>query len=511
MTKIAIVLGDQLNHDSTLYNQIDAAKDVVVMAEVLEEANHVWSHKARIALFFSAMRHFADELARRGFLVHYHRYSEHSFSSLAECIDFEITKVSPDEVVVVEPGEHRVATSIQKVARSANVALSILEDNHFAIPQSTFNTWAKGRKLFRLEHFYRMARRNTNLLMKEDQPVGGRWNFDSENRSGFPRSGPPFGTVRKKFAIDDLTSEVFNLVEEHFSNHPGSLDNFSWPTTRKEALEALDDFVENHLVHFGKYQDAMWGGEPFLSHSLLSAALNLKLLSPLEICYRAQEAYNQGVAPIEAVEGFIRQIIGWREYVRGLYFYFGENWTNWNHLNANERLPQWYWSGEVDMVCLSETIGQSLEYGYAHHIQRLMVTGLFALLWGADPIEVHQWYLAIYVDAVEWVEAPNVIGMSQYADGGIMASKPYIASGAYISKMSNYCTKCRFSPTKATGEDSCPFTTLYWSFIDRHRDMLRTNPRLALQVKNLEKKPTQEIVEIRKRGAEVHDRWGQRR
>lgn len=469
------------------------------MAEVHQEASHVWSHKARIALFFSAMRHFAAELTARGVQVKYYKYGEHPFDSLSECVADAVRDLAPSELLMVRPGEHRVEKSIEETAANLNTRLRVLDDNHFVISLDTFNSWARGRKVFRLEHFYRLARRRTNLLMEGDQPTGGRWNFDIENRSNFPKGGPPFSTDRSNHPLDQITQEVLAVVQKNFPDHPGSLDNFRWPTTRQASLAALDEFINDHLAHFGKYQDAMWVGQPFLGHSLVSAALNLKMLDPLEVCARAEAAYLAGDAPIESVEGFIRQIIGWREYVRGLYYYFGASWTSWNHLEAREKLPGWYWTGDVDMVCLSETIGQTLRYGYAHHIQRLMVTGLFALLWGADPYQVHEWYLAVYVDAIEWVEAPNVIGMSQYADGGVMASKPYIASGAYISKMSNYCSQCRYSPAKATGDNACPFTTFYWEFIDRHRSKLEDHPRLALQVKNLDRKDNSEITEIRKR------------
>lgn len=473
------------------------------MAEVHEEASHVWSHKARIALFFSAMRHFYMELVERGFNVRYYKYGEHSYSSIASCIGDIIDELSPSEVLIVQPGEHRVLKSIAQRVSTSATPLVVLSDNHFVVPLENFDAWARGRKVFRLEHFYRLTRRQTNILMEKDQPTGGKWNFDVENRSSFPKGGPPFSTDRLTSPIDQTTRDVIELVNEKFANHPGTLDDFRWPTTRDDALLALDDFIENHLEHFGKYQDAMWQNEPLLGHSLISSALNLKLLDPLEVCNRAEAAFLSGKAPIESVEGFIRQIIGWREYVRCLYFFFGEEWTKWNHLGANGQLPKWYWTGEVDMVCLADTIGQTIKYGYAHHIQRLMVTGLFALLWGANPYQVHEWYLSIYVDAVEWVEAPNVIGMSQYADGGVMASKPYIASGAYISKMSNYCSSCRYSPAEATGEAACPFTTLYWDFIERHQELLNNHPRLGLQVKNLERKSQSERIEIKARAREL--------
>ena len=510
MTKLAVVLGDQLNHDSKIFDHIEMGKDVIFMAEVQREANHVWSHKARIALFFSAMRHFAQELVERGHKVHYLHFESHSYTSLEECLYQEVKVVAPNEVFMVAPGEHRVKNAISSVLEESGIRLTILDDNHFLCSLELFDSWAKGRKVLRLEHFYRMARRKYNILMDLDDPAGGKWNYDTSNRSSFPKGGPTFESPRYRPENDQITMEVIDVVTRHFSDHPGELDNFMWPTTRDEALRALDDFIENFLPQFGKYQDAMWSGEPFLGHSLLSSSLNLKLLNPREVLEAAEAAYREGKVPIESAEGFIRQILGWREYVRGLYFYFGESWTKWNHLGATEKLPNWYWSGDVEMVCLSDAIGQTLRFGYAHHIQRLMVTGLFALLWGANPFEVHEWYLAVYVDAVEWVEAPNVIGMSQYGDGGIMASKPYIASGAYISRMSNYCVSCEYSPTKATGSDSCPFTTLYWDFIDRHKEMLTRHPRLGLQVKNLEKKSTSEVVEIKSRARQLRVKWAPR-
>jgi deoxyribodipyrimidine photolyase-related protein len=288
-----------------------------------------------------------------------------------------------------------------------------------------------------------------------------------------------------RFAPDAITQEVIRLVQHRFADHPGSVDSFGWPVTRAQALEALDAFIEQRLPSFGLYQDAMWEGELWLYHSHLSCALNLKLLNSKEVLDAAVVALNKGLAPIEAVEGFVRQILGWREYVRGIYWMNMPGYLDLNSSDAHAPLPSFYWTGQTDMACLRDAIGQTLNHGYAHHIQRLMVTGLYALLLGVSPKEVHAWYLAVYVDAVEWVELPNTLGMSQFADGGLMASKPYVASGKYIDRMSNHCKGCRFNPAESIGETACPFTTLYWNYLSKHADSLAKNPRMLMQLKNL--------------------------
>jgi deoxyribodipyrimidine photolyase-related protein len=339
--------------------------------------------------------------------------------------------------------------------------------------------------------------------MDGDEPVGGRWNFDPENRGSFPKSGPQDLPRPRSFPPDGTTKEVLRLVERKFPDPPGRLDHFDWPLTPRQAQSALKDFIEHRLPLFGEYQDAIWQGEPFLYHAQLSAALNLKLLDPRDVLREAEAAYHAGQAPINAVEGFVRQILGWREYVRGVYWHLMPEYLERNHLEADRSLPKFYWTGETDMNCLKDTITQTLDYGYAHHIQRLMVTGLFALLLGVDPREVHEWYLAVYVDAVEWVELPNTLGMSQYADGGVMASKPYAASGKYIKRMSNYCGGCRFRPDRAVGEDACPFSTLYWDFLMRHEKRLAGNNRMTMQLKNLARKSPSERAEIRRQAGEI--------
>jgi len=478
--QLVVVLGDQLDLDSAAFDGFDSQLDRVFMAEVSAESEHVWSHKARIALFLAAMRHFRDELRGRGDRVEYVELAE---STLGAELAKAVETLRPGRVVVVEPGEWRVREEL----RRAVPGLEIRPDRHFLCSADEFRAWAGGRRQLRMEFFYREMRRKSGVLMEDGRPVGGAWNFDAENRGSFKSAGPGFIRPPLSFPPDSLSREVLDLVERRFASHPGSLERFDWPVTRAEARLALQDFLEHRLPSFGLYQDAMWSGEPFLYHSRLSAAMNLELLDPRDVLRGAEDAWKKGAAPIEAVEGFVRQVLGWREFVRGVYGLRMPGYLAENALKAGRPLPPFYWTGETEMACLQDVLRQTLAYGYAHHIQRLMVTGLYALLLGVDPVEVHRWYLAVYVDAVEWVEAPNVLGMSQYADGGFLASKPYVASGRYIQRMSNHCRSCRFDPALSTGETACPFTTLYWDFLARHRATLAKNPRMLMQLKNLER------------------------
>jgi deoxyribodipyrimidine photolyase-related protein len=477
---LVVVLGDQLDATSAAFDDFDPRLDAVWMAEVTGEATHVWSHKVRIAMFLAAMRHFREELRGRGITVH---YRELVAGSLAAELAKSVGELRPAKVLMVEPGEWRVREEL----RAAVPGLVIRPDWHFLCSPEEFAAHARNRKQLRLEFFYREMRRKHNVLMDGDQPVGGAWNYDTENRGAFGKAGPGQMPVPRAFKPDAVTRDVMELVEKKFAQHPGSLQKFDWPVTRQQAQQALEDFITHRLPDFGRYEDAMWTGEPVLYHSRLSSSMNLKLLDPREVVSAALKAYARKQAPVPAVEGFVRQILGWREYVRGVYWQFMPEYAERNALAAAQPLPAFYWTGATEMNCLREVIGQTLEYGFAHHIQRLMVTGLYALLRGVDPVEVHQWYLAVYVDAVEWVELPNVLGMSQYADGGVMASKPYVATGQYIQRMSNYCQNCRFKPDQATGPAACPFTTLYWDFLMRHEKLLRQNTRMLLQLKNLDR------------------------
>jgi deoxyribodipyrimidine photolyase-related protein len=506
--RLVVVLGDQLDSGSRAFDSFDARLDRVWMAEVAAESEHVPSHKARSALFLSAMRHFRDALRGRGFEVEYRALGAQAARSLGAALEADLRRLSPERVVLVQPGEYRVEREIVTATAAAGVPLEQRPDDHFFVSPAEFADWARGRRELRLEHFYRWLRRRTGILMDGEQPAGGRWNFDAENRGAFGTAGPGRVPPPLRFAPDATTREVLEIVEREFPRNPGRLDAFDWPVTREQALEALADFLARRLPEFGRWQDAMWTGEPWLYHSRLSAALNLKLLAPREVCAAAEREYRAGRAPLESVEGFVRQVLGWREFVRGIYWREMPDYLDHNALGAERRLPACYWNGETDLACLRETLRQTLQHGYAHHIQRLMVTGLFALLWGVRPREVHEWYLSVYVDAVEWVELPNTLGMSQYADGGLLASKPYVATGKYIARMSNYCAGCRYRPEQAHGPDACPFTTLYWDFLARHRERFERHPRLGLQVRNLDRLPAGERAAIAQRAAELRRALG---
>jgi deoxyribodipyrimidine photolyase-related protein len=500
---LVVVLGDQLDRESAAFDGFDAAQDAVWMAEVSDESTQVWSAKQRTVMFLAAMRHFAEALREEGIPVLYRALTPDTTatpdSGLGDELAATLQTHRVQRVRLVEPGEHRLREQLGAAVHAAGVPLDLLEDRHFLCSTAEFAAHAKGRKQLRMEYFYREMRRRHGVLMEAngDDPVGGEWNYDADNREAFPSGGPGFVPETPRFAPDAITQQVIDLVNTRFAGHPGSVARFGWPVTRAQALQVLQSFVEERLEHFGRWQDAMWAGQPWLYHAHLSAALNLKLLNPREVINAAEHAHTEGRAPLAAVEGFIRQVLGWREYVRGIYWLKMPAYGEMNALGASTELPAWFWTGDTEMRCLNDAISQTLEHGYAHHIQRLMVTGLYTLLLGVAPRQVHAWYLAVYVDAVEWVELPNVLGMSQFADGGLMASKPYAATGKYIERMSNHCAGCRYKPALRTGPKACPFTTLYWDFLARHETLLAKNPRMALQVKNLARIPPAEMAAIR--------------
>ena len=510
MRNLILVLGDQLNADASAFDGFDPAQDAVWMAEVAQESEHVPSTKPRIAIFLAAMRHFRDALRERGITVH---YTELSSKDNTQALPTEIArivkKLKPARLIITEPGEHRVWQEIETVAESLGLPLDIRVDRHFFCTLDEFRQHAAGRKQLRMEFFYReMRRKHRVLLDSEGEAEGGQWNFDHDNRGTFPKGGPGKLPAPVTFKPDAITAEVIALVNQRFASHYGDLASFDWPVTPAEAQRALKDFIAHRLADFGQYQDAMWTDEPWLYHSRLSAAMNLKLLDPRDVISAAEKAFRAGKVSLSSAEGFIRQILGWREYVRGIYWLRMPRYAELNALGASEPLPEFYWTADTEMACLRDAIGQTLRHGYAHHIQRLMVTGLYSLLLGIRPTEICAWYLGVYVDAVEWVELPNTHGMSQYADGGLMASKPYAATGKYIDRMSNYCTGCRFDPAKRVGEDACPFTTLYWDFLVRHEKLLAANQRMALQVKNVARLTPADIATIQARAQEIRDNGG---
>ena len=504
------ILGDQLDPSAAVFDDFDPAQDAIWMAEVAEESTHVWASKPRIALFLSAMRHFRDAQRALGRRVIYRGLDDaENAGSLAGELAQAIATERPARLVMTEPGDWRVQAALTAAAAQAGVPLEIRTDRHFLSTIDQFRAHAKGRKQLRLEFWYRELRREHRVLLDDaGGPEGGEWNYDAENRGAFGKQGPGLLPAPVRFPPDAITREVIALVESRFATHPGRLEAFDWPVTPAEATAALEDFIAHRLADFGTYQDAMWTREPWLYHSRIAAAMNLKLLDPRDAIAATERAYRAGRVPLASAEGFIRQILGWREYVRGLYWLYMPAYAEGNALDAREPLPAFYWSGETEMACLRDAIGQTLTYGYAHHIQRLMVTGLYALLLGVEPTAVHEWYLAVYVDAVEWVELPNTIGMALYADGGIMASKPYVATGKYIDRMSDYCKGCRFDPAQSTGETACPFTTLYWDFLMRHEPMLANNQRMALQVKNLKRLSAEQRTAIAARAQTIRATGG---
>jgi deoxyribodipyrimidine photolyase-related protein len=502
--RLILILGDQLDEDASALSDFDPAHDTLWMAEVLEESTHIPSSKQRTTVFLSAMRHFAAHLRARDWPLVYSQLDDaHNTGTLAGELSRAIAQVQPQLLVMTAPGDWRVLQSLRAVAKQHDLPLEIKDDTHFFSTVRDFATHAEGRKQLRLEYFYRELRQKHGILMEGKKPIRGQWNFDADNRGSFGKQGPGLLPPPTRVAPDAITHDVMRLVNDKLEHHPGSIAQFGWPVTRDQALVALDEFITHRLPSFGLYQDAMWEGEVWLYHSHLSCALNLKLLNPREVLAAAEAAFHKGHAPLEAVEGFVRQILGWREYVRGIYWTHMPEYAEGNTQQAHEPLPEFYWTGNTDMACLRDAITQTLQHGYAHHIQRLMVTGLYALLLGVEPKQVHQWYLGVYVDAVEWVELPNTLGMSQFADGGLMASKPYVASGKYIDRMSNHCKGCRFNPAESTGDTACPFTTLYWDYLSRHADMLAKNPRMLMQLKNLNRLTPEQREAIAKQ-AQTH-------
>ncbi|MFC3121688.1 cryptochrome/photolyase family protein [Agaribacter flavus] len=490
MAKLCLILGDQLSLDTSSLQKIDRNKDWVLMAEVREEASYVKHHKKKIAFIFSAMRHFAEKLKSAGYQVNYVEYQDkHNKGSLFEQLKVFASSHALDEIVIAHPAEYRLWEAVTKWEKRLKIKVTITEDLRFVADNGEFKRWAKGRKQLRMEYFYREMRKKYNVLIEKEgkgaQPTAGKWNYDSENRQALPKNTSiPLPT---QFAPDDITQGVIDLVATEFSHHFGELANFHYAVDREQALLVLNEFIDERLPRFGQYQDAMSQNEPWLYHSHLGLYINTGLLSPMEVIRAAEQAYEDNKAPLNSVEGFIRQILGWREYVRGFYWYLMPDYKDENYFHATRTLPSFFWSAKTDMNCLAQCISDTKANAYAHHIQRLMVIGNFALLTGLSPEAVNEWYLLVYADAYEWVELPNVSGMVLFADGGKLASKPYAASGAYINKMSNYCQHCSYSVKHKTGSQACPFNYLYWHFLIKHKDKLSNNPRMAMIYRTLQK------------------------
>ena len=487
---LILILGDQLSPSMSSLMQGDKAGDVVLMAEVMAEASYVPHHKKKIAFVFSAMRHFAQELRSAGWTVDYVKLDDPANTgSLTGEVARAKQRHSLDHVVATEPGEWRL---LEAMRGWPNITLR--DDDRFLADRERFTEWAEGRTMLRMEHFYRLMRRKTGLLMDGNEPAGGTWNLDAENRA---KASPDLlMPAPLRFAPDAITREVLDLVAVRFPDHFGDLEPFWFATTRAEAEAAFAHFLRHALPQFGTYQDAMLTSEKFLYHAVVSPYLNVGLLDPLDMCRAVEAEWQAGRVPLNSAEGFIRQIIGWREYVRAIYWWKMPDYAQSNALEAHRPLPSFYWSANTDMACVRACVTQTREEAYAHHIQRLMVTGNFALLAGLDPAEVEQWYLLVYADAFEWVELPNTHGMALFADGGVMASKPYAASGAYIDRMSDYCAGCRFKPEVKLGPKACPFNYLYWDFLIRNEAKLKANPRMGMPYRTLAKMEAERKADI---------------
>jgi len=484
--KLILLLGDQLSHDLVSLRAADPEHDRILMAEVREEGRYVPHHPKKILLILSAMRHFANELEERGFTVDYINLDDaDNTGSLAGELERARERLDPEGIVLCEPGEWRLLETFRAL-QDDWPELHILEDERFFCNHARFAAWAADRKQLRMEFFYREMRKQHGLLLDADGgPEGGSWNFDAENRKALPKGLTIPG--QPHFPADQITREVERLVGAHFDDHYGTLEGFDYPVTAHEAERLWHAFLDHGMPHFGDYQDAMADNQPYLFHARIAAAMNIGLLSPQRVCLDVQAAWQAGDIPLNAAEGFIRQILGWREYVRGIYWLLMPDYAENNRLGNTRDLPGFYWTGQTRMRCLQQAIGQTLEHAYAHHIQRLMVTGNFALLAGIEPKQICDWYLAVYMDAFDWVELPNTLGMVMHADGGYLGSKPYCASGQYIKRMSNHCQSCRYKVSEQTGETACPFNSLYWHFLIRHREQLSSNQRMKMIYGNLDR------------------------
>ncbi len=488
------MLGDQLNIADGLLGKSDPNATTVLMIQSIARGRSLPYHKQKLALLYSAMRHFGLELEARGFAVVFE--SCDGFEDGFRAFFNRFPKVRLD---VMEPAEYGVSERLTSIVQACGGQLEVRENTLWLSSHADWSRYANGKTSYRMEFFYRDLRRRTGYLMDGPDPVGGRWNFDEDNRQT-PKRGHVF-PPKLEFEPDALTLETINWVNQTFPDHFGSVEHFNWPVTRVQALEALEHFVQHRLESFGPFEDAILDDEPQLYHSLLSAAINLGLLSAREVCERVLREQHR--VPISSLEGFIRQILGWREFMRHVYNAKMPTFRQQNVLEHTRDLPGFYWTGETKMRCVSSAVKHLLKTGHTHHIQRLMVLGNFALIAGVSPQQLNDWFWFGYVDAYDWVVTPNVIGMSQYADGGSFTSKPYSSGGAYINRMSDHCQHCAFDPKQTTGSSACPFNSLYWHFIDRHFERFARNQRMGVIVANWRKRKLEDKQAVLERAQEV--------
>jgi len=488
MKTLRFILGDQLNYNHSWLKNTNE-DTVYFMAETLEETGYVNHHIQKIIGFFMAMRSFADQLKENGHQVIYYKIdNKDNQHNLEDNLQAIIDKESIEKFEYQLPDEYRLDQKLQSFSENLDIESEAFDTEHFFTSRTDLTEFFEGKKSMIMEYFYRDMRKKHDILMQtQKDPEGGDWNYDKQNRKVW--KGQHDIPDAKLFNHD--VTELYEIIQKKDINFIGRIEpeKFEWPINRKECLEVLDYFCENLLVHFGDYEDAMHTDQKMLFHSRLSFAMNSKMLSPKEVIEKAVDTYydNKDDIDISEIEGFVRQILGWREYMRGIYWKEMPEYENLNKLENTNDLPDFYWTGETKMNCMSKAINQSLDHAYAHHIQRLMVTGNFALLNMTDPDQVDQWYLGIYMDAIQWAELTNTRGMSQFADDGIVATKPYVSSGSYINKMSNYCKSCHYKVSKKEGEDACPFNNLYWNFLHKKKDHFKNNNRMNMMMSVLNK------------------------
>ena len=477
---LRLVLGDQLNSHHSWFKTVDDSVTYVMM-EIRRETDYATHHIQKVVGFFSAMQEFAAELQlQKHQVIYMHLNDDNNLQSFEKNIRYLIEKEAFTLFEYQFPDEYRLDEQLKKLCKSMTIPFSVYDSEHFMSSRDELGDFFQGKKTFLMESFYHMMRKKHHILMEGDKPLTGKWNYDGENRKKLPKDHKPTSPLVFQ---NDVTKIVYEIQKTDIQTI-GNIDanNFVWPINRKQSLALLDFFVTECLALFGSYQDAMTPNEWSLYHARLSFSMNVKMISPLEVINRAilEWEKNPDTIAYHQLEGFVRQIIGWREYMRGIYWNKMPEYATMNYFNNENPLPEWFWTGKTKMNCLKDAINQSLNYAYAHHIQRLMVTGNFALLAGIHPDEVDAWYLGIYIDAIEWVEITNTRGMSQFADGGIVGTKPYVSSASYIDKMSHYCGSCFYKKAVKTGDKACPFNSLYWNFYDKNEDKLGKNPRIGM-------------------------------
>ncbi|WP_031426145.1 cryptochrome/photolyase family protein [Flavimarina sp. Hel_I_48] len=504
MKILRLILGDQLNHKHSWYDQPES--DVIYfMAEMRQETDYVMHHIQKVVAFFESMQNFAKYLREREHNVIYFGINDdNNEQDLAKNLSQLIKNNQIEKFEYQLPDEYRLDEQLKAFCKDIDIPSEVYDTEHFLTSRNDLENFYKGKKQFTMEYFYRDMRKKYDILMlNAKDPEGGKWNFDKSNRDKW--KGKPEIPHERGFRKD--VSDTLKEIEEAGIKTFGNINtkSFNWPTSREDALAVLNYFCKNLLVHFGDYQDAMDPEEAYLYHSRLSFAMNSKMLHPREVIHSVIDYWrdHQDKIDISQVEGFVRQILGWREYMRGIYWMKMPGYAEKNSLDNHNPLPDFYWTAETKMNCLHHAIKQSLDHAYAHHIQRLMITGNYALLTQTDPKEVDAWYLGIYIDAIEWVEITNTRGMSQYADGGLVATKPYVSSGSYIHKMSNYCGDCTYSVTKKDGENACPFNSLYWNFLDDKREYFKGNQRMKLMMSILDKKDRNQLESLKNRAYDI--------